>query len=202
MIEIGLAIFGFAIAPVFVFYLLKDWEKLNRNLYSGLPPGIAEHARNIVSIIGEVLGRYIRAILVLGLTVGALSLVGLLALKAPFAPVLALIAGMTELVPAIGPWIGGGIGVLITLAAAPEKAIWVALLFVLVQLIENHVLVPKIQGGYLKIHPAVAIVLLLLGAHFAGFWGLALAVPFTATVVRIYKYVYEAAEREDAQMPK
>jgi predicted PurR-regulated permease PerM len=182
-------IFGFAALPVFLFYILKDSEKLKNGFYSAFSPPVAEHTRNISSIIEVVLGRYIRAQLVLGFVVAYLVFIGLLILGIELAPVLAAFAGFTELIPILGPWIGGITAVIVTLAIAPEKAIWVAILFLAVQLFENTLLVPRVQGGYMRIHPAIVIVLLVLGAKFAGFWGLILAVPFTAVVVEIYKYV-------------
>jgi len=182
-------IFGFAALPVFLFYLLKDSEKLKDGFYAAFSPPVAEHARNISSIIEGVLGRYIRAQLLLGFIVAYLVFIGLLILEIELAPVLAAFAGVTELIPILGPWIGGITAVIVTLAIVPEKAIWVAVLFLVVQLLENTLLVPRVQGGYLRIHPAIVIVLLVLGAKFAGFWGLILAVPLTAVVVQIYKYV-------------
>ncbi|MGD8500982.1 MAG: AI-2E family transporter [Phycisphaerales bacterium] len=182
-------IFGFAALPVFLFYLLKDSEKLKEGFFAAFSPPVAEHARNISSIIEGVLGRYIRAQLVLGFVVAYLVFIGLLILEIELAPVLAAFAGVTELIPILGPWIGGITAVIVTLAIVPEKAIWVAVLFLAVQLLENTLLVPRVQGGYMRIHPAIVIVLLVLGAKFAGFWGLILAVPFTAVVVEIYKYV-------------
>ena len=71
-----------------------------------------------------------------------------------------------------------------------------AVLFVGVQLLENMLLVPRIQGGYLRINPAIAILLLVLGAYIAGFWGLLLAVPLTATVVELYRYLHRNAIAE------
>ena len=130
--------------------------------------------------------------MLLGLVVGGLDLAGLLILGIPFAPVLALLAGLTELIPLLGPWIGGVTMVIVTLATVPEKALWVGILALGVQLLENIFLVPRIQGGQLRIHPAVAIVLLVVGAYVAGFWGLVLSVPLAAAVVEIYKYVYNA----------
>jgi predicted PurR-regulated permease PerM len=85
---------------------------------------------------------------------------------------------------------------------APDKVVWVILLFLAIQLLENYLLVPRIQGGYLRIHPAVLIALLVIGAYIAGFWGLLLAAPLTATVVEIYKYVrqcYQEAEKASEQ---
>ena len=185
------AVFGFAVLPFFLFYVMKDSEKLKRGMASAMTPAAATHARNIASIVERVLGGYIRAQLMLGLIVAYFAFVGLLILKIRFAPALALLAGLTELIPLLGPWIGGITAVLVTLAIAPEKAIWVAVLFVSIQVVENNFLVPRIQSAYLHIHPAVMIVLLVLGAYIAGFWGLLLAGPLTATAVEIYKYVHK-----------
>jgi len=190
-------VLGLASLPIFLFYILKDSEKLKKSLSSSLSPWLAEHVRNIATIVERVLGRYIRAQLMLGFIVAYLCFIGLLILEIPFAPALAAFAGVTELIPMLGPWIGGATAVIVTLAIAPEKTIWVALLFVLVQLLENSLLVPRVQGGYLRIHPAILVVLLVLGAYIAGFWGIILAAPLTATIVEIYKYVRRDIKTEE-----
>lgn len=191
-------IFGLAVMPVFVFYILKDREKLKEGLYSSLSPHAAEHTARVLSIINQVIGRYIRAALLCGLVVGLMDLIGMLILGVPFALLLAVFAGATEIVPLIGPWIGGITAVIITLASAPDKAIWVAVLFGAVQLLENTLLVPRIQGGFLRMNTAIVIVLLVVGAYLAGFWGIVFIVPFAAVVVQIYKYVRDVAGTEDA----
>ena len=194
-------IFGFGALPIFLFYILKDSEKLTSGFYSAFPSWVAEHAKNIMAIIERVLGRYIRAQLLLAFIVGYLCFIGLLVLRIDFAPVLAAFAGITELIPIVGPWISGIAAVIVTLALAPEKAIWVALLFLLVQLLENNLLVPRVQGAYLRINPAIAIFLLVLGTYIAGFWGLILAVPLTATIMEIYKYTRRCIKETEAQQP-
>lgn len=192
-------VFGFLALPIFLFYILKDWEKLSRIFYSGLSPRIVEHTKNIITIVDKVLVRYFRAQLMLGFIVAYLTFVGLLILGVGFAPVLAAFAGVAELIPTLGPWLSGAAAVIVTLAIAPEKAIWVALLFLLVQLLENNLLVPRIQGAYLGVHPAIAIFLLVMGAYLAGFWGLVLAIPLTATIAEIYKYVRQQTKVEEVQ---
>ncbi|MEE9366903.1 MAG: AI-2E family transporter, partial [Dehalococcoidales bacterium] len=119
-----------------------------------------------------------------------------LILKIPYAPVLAILAGIGELIPTLGPWISGGVVAIIALAVAPDKVIWVIVLFFAVQLLENGLLVPRIQGGYLRIHPAAMIFMLVLGAYIAGFWGLLLAGPLTATGVEIYRYIRQCYQDE------
>ncbi len=183
------ALLGFAALPLFLFYFLKDFESLRNGFYSFIPDWARQHSKNIIHIVEQVLGRYIRATIVLGIIVATLSLIGLSIMGVPYAPALAFFAGVTEMLPTIGPWIGGGLAALVTLSTAPEKVILVVLLFIGVQLVENNLLVPRVQGGYLRINPAIALFLLVIGAYIAGIWGIILAVPIGATLARITAYV-------------
>jgi len=193
-------VLGFAVLPFFLFYIMKDSERLKKGFTSAMTPGVAEHARNVVTIVERVLGRYIRAQIMLGVIVAYFSFIGLWLLKIPFAPALAILAGVTELIPILGPWIGGGIAVIVTLAMAPERAIWVAVLFVGVQLVENNLLVPKIQSAYLHIHPAIMMLLLVFAAYFAGIWGLLVVGPLAATLVEIFRYVRDCYQAQQANL--
>lgn len=185
-------VLGFAVLPFFLFYVLKDSEKLKAGLNSSLPEVVTRHGRNVVDIIERVLGRYLRAQLLLGLIVGYFSFIGLLLLDIPFPLALALLAGVFELVPNIGPWISGAVAVMVALAMAPDKTLWVAGLYLGIQLLENNLLVPKIQSAYLGIHPAIMIVLIVFGAYVAGIWGILLVGPLAATMVQIIKYIISA----------
>ncbi|MBM4449143.1 MAG: AI-2E family transporter, partial [Chloroflexi bacterium] len=98
-------------------------------------------------------------------------------------------------------WLSGAVVVIITLAVVPDKMIWVIVLFLAVQLLENSLLVPRIQSGYLRIHPAAMIFMLVLGAYLAGFWGLLLAGPLTATGVEIYRYIRQRYQDEKLLKP-
>jgi predicted PurR-regulated permease PerM len=189
-------ILGFAVLPFFLFYLLKDSEKLRKGMVSWLPAAAAEHGRNVGKIIENVLGRYIRAQLMLGFIVAYFSFIGLMLLDVPFPLALALLAGVCELIPTLGPWIAGAVAVLVALAMTPDKALWVAVLYLGIQLLENNLLVPKVQSAYLRIHPAVMIVLLVFGAYIAGFWGIVLIGPLTALLVEVVKYVRDHYRRQ------
>jgi predicted PurR-regulated permease PerM len=192
-------ILGFVALPVFLFYVLKDWEKLSSSFYSAFSPRMTEHVRGVVGVINKVLGRWIRAQLVLSAAVAVLCFIGLAALGITLAPALAVLQGIMEFVPILGPWIGGIIGVIVILAIAPQKVIWAIIIYFAVQLLENIFLVPRIHGGYLKIHPAIILVLLPLGAYIAGLWGIILIVPLTATAVEIYKYVRDSLRADEIQ---
>lgn len=181
-------ILGFIIMPIFIFFILKDWGRLRDRFYAALPTWALTHTKSILSILQNVVGRYIRVQLLLGLAVGLCAGVLLFIMKIEFALPLAIFAGITELVPMIGPWLGGGLAVVVTLATAPEKVIWVALGYLLIQLLENNLLVPKIQGSQMEIHPAFIIVLSVLGAYFAGILGFIIVLPLTMAIMKIFKY--------------
>lgn len=184
-------VLGFAVIPFFLFYLLKDSEKLQAGIMSILPGDAGLHTRNVAILIERVIGRYLKSQLMLGLIVGYFAFVGLLLLGLPSQYVIALglLAGFTEMIPTLGPWIGGIVAGIVTLAVLPEKVVWVIVLFVGIQLLENNLLVPKVQSSFLGIHPAVMIFLLVLGLYLAGFWGILLIGPLTALVVQVIKYV-------------
>jgi predicted PurR-regulated permease PerM len=184
-------IFGFLVMPVFVFYILKDWEKLWERFYAGLPTSIQTHTKNIFSILHEVVWRFVRAQLLLGLIVGILVFIMLIILKIEFAIPLAVFAGLMEMVPMIGPWLGCGMIVVVALATAPHNIIWVALGYLIIELLENTLLVPRIQGSQMEIHPAFVILLGFLGAYFAGVLGFIIILPLTLAIKRILKYVQE-----------
>jgi predicted PurR-regulated permease PerM len=192
-------ILGFVALPVFLFYILKDWEKLSSGLYSAFSPQMSKHVRGVVAVIDKVLGRWIRAQLILSAVVGVLCVIGLAALGITLAPALAVLQGIMEFVPILGPWIGGAVGVIVILAIAPQKVIWAIVIYLAVQLLENIFLVPRIHGGYLHIHPAIILVLLALGAFIAGLWGIILIIPLTATIVEIYKYVRDNLKADEGQ---
>jgi predicted PurR-regulated permease PerM len=184
-------VLGFAVIPFFLFYLLKDVEKLQTSVMSVLSGRVAFHTRNVAIIIERVVGRYLKSQLMLGVIVGYFAFVGLLILGIPsqYSLALGLLAGFTEMIPTIGPWIGGTVAAIVSLAIAPDKILWVILLFVAIQLLENHLLVPKVQGSFLHIHPAAMLFLLVLGIYMAGFWGALFIGPLTALIVEIVKYV-------------
>jgi predicted PurR-regulated permease PerM len=84
---------------------------------------------------------------------------------------------------------------MVTLATAPEKIPWVALGYLLIQLLENSLLVPRIQGTQMEIHPAFVIILVLLGAHFAGLMGFIIILPLTMTIMKIFGYFRDSARK-------
>ncbi len=190
-------ILAFVSLPVFLFYLLKDWERLRTDFYATLPSWLLAHVRSVAAIVHNVVGRYVRGQLILGLVVG-LGIYALLRLAGiPYAVPLAVFGGIAELVPVIGPWLAGIVGVLVVLATAPDKILWVGLGYILIQLLENNLLVPRIQGRQMRLHPALVIVLTIVAASRFGILGFLLVLPVTMTIVEVTKYVKSQGRHTD-----
>jgi predicted PurR-regulated permease PerM len=188
-------IIGLSVIPIFLFYLIKDQESLSRGVYTPAPSAVRPHLRNVASIMNQTIGSYIRGQLLLGLVVGALVALGLFLLGVPFQILLGIVAGITELVPIIGPWIGGAVGVLVTLAVAPEKVIWVILLYLGIQILENSFLVPRIQGNALDLHPIAVMIVIVIGSHLFGLWGVILGPLLVAAARDVIKYFIDQWNR-------
>lgn len=98
-------------------------------------------------------------------------------------------AGFSELIPIVGPIIGAIPGILVTLATDPEKIIWVILMYLIIQLLENSLMVPRIQSQALKVHPVVIMLALVVGSEFAGLYGLILGPPIVAVIKEVVYYL-------------
>ena len=173
-------VLGLATAPVLVFYLMKDSGMIRSSLYAPFPESVRPHLKDALDIAEHTIGGYIRGQITLGLVVGVVVTIALLLLGIPFSYILGIIAGLTELVPIIGPWIGGAVGVLVTLATAPDKVPWVILVYLGVQFLENTLLVPRIQGNTLKLHPVAVILIIVVASNYFGLWGVILGPPLVS----------------------
>ncbi len=173
-------VLGLATAPVLVFYLMKDSGMIRSSLYSPFPESVRPYLQEALDIAERTIGGYIRGQITLGLIVGIVVTIALLLLGVPFSYILGIVAGLTELVPIVGPWIGGAVGVLVTLAAAPDKVPWVILIYVAVQLLENTLLVPRIQGNTLKLHPVAVILVIVVASNYFGLWGVIIGPPLVS----------------------
>ena len=195
-------VIALAIMPIFLFYLLKDQEELSEGFFSMLHPSLRRHVRNVLAIADRTVGAYLRGQLVLGAFVGVLVFIGLMLMGIPFAVLLGIISGVTELLPVVGPILGAIPGLLVTLATSPEKFVWVLILYVAVQQIENTLLVPRIQGKAVHLHPAVVMVVLIVGSELSGIWGMVVAVPLAGVAKEIFAYFLSEWRVEAAAAPE
>ena len=155
-----------------------------------MPEAARGDVHNIIRIIDGLAGAYLRGQLILCLIIGAASTVMLAAFGIPQALLLGTVAGVFEVIPNLGPFLGAIPAVLVTLLVDPIKALWVALGFIVIQQIENAFLVPRISGNAVRYHPAVVIILVLVGSEVAGLWGMLLAVPLAAMLRDVVRYLF------------
>lgn len=183
-------VLGYLTIPIWLFYTLKDHPRGVRSFIGMFPPEWRHDVRNILGIADAVFKNYIRAMLLQGLLIGTMSYIALEALDVDYPIGLAIIAGFTEMIPIVGPIIGAIPAILVALAQDPWKALWVALAFLAIQQVENNLIVPKIQGDFLRLHPGVIIVLLVVAGALGGLLYIILVVPLAALVRDLYQYAY------------
>ncbi len=192
---------GIFAIPVWLFYVLKDRRRGIQSFYALFPDGIRLDVQAIIGIVDSVLSSYIRAQLFLAFVVGIATWIGLELLGVPFAIVLGITAGITEFIPIIGPLIAGSVVIVVTLASAPDKVVWVILLTVFIQQVENNLLVPRVQGKAVDIHPAIIILLLVIASEIAGFVGLLVVVPLAAVSRHVFLYLHRRLSNGDEVAP-
>ena len=194
------SIFGYLIIPVWTFWILRDRPRIVRGFDRAVPAEWRADTWAALGIVRRVFGSWVRGQLVLGLVVGVATFIGLLVLGALVDPVfsryavlLAVIAGVLELLPVIGPIIAAIPAVLLGATAGVPAIVAALLLYFAIQQVENTLLVPKIQGDATKLHPAVVIFSLILGGAVAGLLGAILALPVAATLRDLYIYAFRRA---------
>ncbi|MFC1662694.1 AI-2E family transporter [Patescibacteria group bacterium] len=161
------------------FYMTMVENGIEKLVRAVSPAQYQPYLLRLVRRIQERLGLWLRGQLILGLIIGALSFVGLAILGVPYALVLALVAGITELVPIVGPILGAIPAVFIALTISPWKALFVIILYIVIQQLENNLIVPKVMQRAVGLNPMVVIIVMLIGAKLAGIMGIIMAVPVT-----------------------
>lgn len=180
-------VFGGAVSALTVlaltFYLLVDAKKARESLIVLLPADYAKPVTNLIDRVGEKLGSWMRGQAVLCMSIAVVSYIGYLILGVPFALTLAVLAGLLEIVPVIGPILAGLIAVVVAYTSGSwQLAVGVFVLSVVIQQLENQVLVPKIMERAVGLSPIVVIVALAIGSKLGGTTGAILAIPVAAVV--------------------
>lgn len=183
-----ISIFGGIVSAIVVFaltyYSLVEKEGLRKLATLIVPVVHKDKLYNTIQKVSEKLGSWLRGQVILMLTIGAVDGVILSALGIKYALTLALLAGLLEIIPTVGPIIAtlAAVFVAFSSGAAIWKVILLVVLFILVQQLEGHILVPKIMQKTVGLSPIIVIVAILIGAKLLGVGGAMLAVPVAAGV--------------------
>jgi predicted PurR-regulated permease PerM len=183
-------VLGLALIPFWLFIVMLDEDKAWRGFYSLIPPGARDDTRYLVQIIDHSLHSYVRSQIVCLLLVWSVTTATLLAMNIDLAILWGTLAGLLQIVPFVGPYIALVPPIVWTLAYRPEMTIWVIAAYVVIQNVLGLLVMPRISGDATRIHPAIIMVLVLLGAQVAGVWGVLLIVPLAAVARDIFSYLY------------
>jgi predicted PurR-regulated permease PerM len=173
------------LAPIFAFYLLVDLPHLRRVAEGLVPETAREEVMVVARRVNTAVGGFFRGQLLVAFIVGLLASIGLAVIGLPFWLLIGMVAGVFNMIPLVGPYIGGIPALVIALTTRePITAAWVVATMVGVQQVDNHFISPLVMHRAVKLHPVLVMLALLLGGTLAGFFGLLVAVP-TAAVLKI-----------------
>lgn len=189
---------------VFTFYFLLERRHAEDILMEIVGDGMAKRVTVVLRAVERRLGAWVRGQLLLMLFVGVFCYIGLVLLKVEFALPLAILAGILEIVPMIGPIISAIPAIIVALATSPTPflALSVAALFFIVQQIENNILVPLVMKRSVGFSPIVTILALMVGGKIAGVAGAVLAVPVVLVIQVVLNDVLNTPLQQSLQHTK
>lgn len=179
----------FAISLVIGIYMLIDFNSISGHFIHYIPKKNKEEIGNLIEEIGTELRKCVNGTLFVAFMVFVGDSIGfaIVGLKAPL--LFGLLCGVTDLIPYIGPYIGGIAAVIVGFSQSPIIGIITILIVCLVQCLENYVLQPVVMSKTMKLHPVTIIIGLLLFGHFFGIVGMILATPSIALMKVIYRFI-------------
>lgn len=170
----------FVLAPFIALYLLIDLPRLQKSFVDHLPPQYRDDWLVLLRQCGQAVGSFFRGQLLVAAIVGVLAAVSLFFIKVPFWLPLGLLVGFFNLIPFVGPFIGGGVAVIVAIVdGGLGRGVVTTIFMVGIQQLDNHFITPNVIGRTLRLHPVTIILALVAGGATAGLFGMLLAVPAT-----------------------
>ena len=194
----GMALFGIftnlLLAPVVLFYLLRDWHPLLARIEAAIPRPWHAHTARMLGDIDQVLAEFLRGQILVMLLLSAYYSLGLWLAGIPFALPLGLITGLLVFVPYLGYAIGLALAILVALLqfAGLGPLLGVLVVYAIGQGLESFVLTPLLVGKRIGLHPLAVIFALLAFAQLFGFFGVLLALPASAALLVGLRQVRES----------
>lgn len=190
-------IIGILTTFVLAVYIMKDKKQIFDSLLGWFPFSWKDTVKGTMDELGRILSKFLQGQFIIALIIGVAETIGLMLIGVPYAVLLGVIGGLSNLIPYFGPVIGAVPAVISALFISPMKALWVILLFVGAQQFDNNFLSPRIIQGSLGIHPITTIVVIFIGGEFLALWGILLAVPIYAVGKCIAVKIFTACSSRD-----
>jgi len=185
---------------VITFYILVQENAIKRILRSLIPNRSLPYAYQLVNRVQKKLGLWLRGQLILGFIIFLLVYFALLISGVKYALILAIIAGLLEFIPYLGPILSGTLAVFLTLFQSPLMALWVLIIYLVVQFFENHVFVPMVMRQTVGLNPVVSIFALLIGGRLAGVIGVILAIPVVTALSVFVQDFFDKKRQKDLKL--
>ncbi len=179
------------LAPVIAFYILKDYEAIRATVSDMIPKKHQAEGMQIIKKIDCVVGGFIKGQALVALSVAVLCGVALYALGVDYAILLGFMIGIFNIIPYLGPIIGGVPAVIIALGTSWQLAVIVIVVLLTVQQIDSIFISPRIMSSQVDLHPALVIFALLVGGTLLGFIGMLIAIPLAAVGKALYLHFRE-----------
>ncbi len=176
------------------FYLLLSYDTAKNALANLFSKKYQEKAETIIEQVNDKLGAWLRGQFLLSLSIGFITWVSLTTIQMPFALPLAVLAGLFEIVPTVGPIIASVPAIIVALTISPNMALLIVVLYIAIQMIENHLLVPRIMQRAVGLNPVIVIIGVIVGDRLLGIPGALLSVPFISLIVLISKNIEQQEE--------
>lgn len=180
-------IFSLILIFVISFYFLLYEEHIKNGIVDLFPRDLKNRVSSILNQIEKGLGAWARGQVVLSAAVGFLTWIGLTILGLDFALPLALVAGILEIIPTLGPIISGSLAAIVALNFSFDMVIKVIFVFIFIHLLENNILVPRIMQRAVGLNPIIVLVGVIVGAKLMGLTGALLSIPFISLLVIIFR---------------
>jgi predicted PurR-regulated permease PerM len=191
------SIFTTIVILVLAFYWTLDGPRTIQSLLLLVPQGQRESISKLILAMETKVSSFIAGQGVLCLVIGILALVAYLIIGLPNALVLALVAGIMEAVPMIGPLLGATAAGLVALSIAPIKLVWVILATVIIQQLENNLLVPRVMRKAVGVNPFVTLLAFFAFSSLFGIAGALMAIPMAAIIqLLLDRFVFHTAVLE------
>ena len=179
-------VFSLVLTPIFAFYFLKDKDKIKEKFKAMIPEARKERLIRLFSNIHNDMTKYIIGKIKMAIFVGFATFIMLLALGVEFSFVIGIITCVADIVPYVGPLMGLVPAFVFAFIESPIKALWIFVLYLFIQWIENNIVGPKILSEETGFHPIVVLFLLIVGGSLFGFLGMILSVPIALVIKTVY----------------
>ena len=200
---VGIAAYApwLVLVPILAFFFLKDADDFRRSAVSALPHRIRRRGYELFKEVNATLAAYIRAQLLACVLVGILCGAGFAVLGVPYPVLLGVLAGVLEFVPLVGPLVAAVVATFLAALHAPLSALWVCAFLLVLRIVEDYAVYPRLIRRGVHLHPLAVIVAVLAGLELGGVAGIFLAIPAVAIVSVTYRHWLDWHAGDEAPPP-